>query len=229
MINQKYTRVFNTEHRPVETGALIADEGMALVFAKQGDSTVVRPSTGASGEIFAGVSMARNTPPLFMPFVFEGVVPADGVLELPRTPIADQILVRVAGTSIEVAAGDTVPTDATKVNLDDNEVRFHASQRGAEVFVQIMYEPTVTEARQVKGDVPVGGLSTIAQSVTGVITKGDVATTYFDASADFSSAIQVRLGADGIFTTTGSGTLIPGVTVQQAPSAASPVLVLNIK
>lgn len=227
MIQQKYTRVFNTEHRPVETGVIIPDEGIALVYVKEAERTVVRPSTGAAGERFAGLSLARNAPPLFMPFVFEGAVEG-GVLELPRTPIAGQILVRIGDTKMTINASDEVPAEANAVSLDDNKVRFHADHAGEALFVQMMYEPTVTEARTYQGDAPVGGLPSSAQGIIGMITKGDVATSYYDASADWSGALTCKLGPDGVLTTSGAGAEAKDVTILTAPTAANPLLVINI-
>lgn len=228
MIQQKYTRVFNTEHRPVETGAVFVEEGLAAVFVKEGDKTVVRPSTGAAGEIFAGLSLSRNSPPLFVPLVLEDTVQS-AELELPRTPVAGQILVRVGNDALTIEASDEAPADANSVSLDDNILRFHESAIGKERLVQFIYEPTVTEARQYMGDVPVGGLPSSAQGVIGLITKGDVATSRYDASVDWSGAFTARLGADGNLTTTGPGSEARGLTVVQAPTAANPLLVVNLK
>lgn len=227
MIEQKYTRIFNTEHRPVETGVVIPDEGVSLVYAKEAERTVVRPSTGAAGEIFAGLSMSRNAPPLFVPFVLEDVL-GSVEMELPRTPMAGQILVRVGGTKMTINASDAAPTAATAVSLDDNNLIFHADHVGEEVLVQFMYEPTVVEARQYNGDVPVGGLSSSARGIIGVVTRGDVATSYFDASADWSSAMKAKLGPDGLLTTAGSGEEARGLTIISAPTAANPMLVVNL-
>lgn len=227
MIEQKYTRIFHTEHRPVETGVVIPDEGVTLVYAKEGERTVVRPSTGTSGEIFAGLSMSRNAPPLFVPLVLDSVLEEAG-LELPRTPMAGQILVRVGGTKVTVNAATSAPADATSVSLDDNNLVFHADHVGEDIFIQFMYEPTVIEARQFNGDVPVGGLSSSARGIIGVVTRGDVATSYFDASADWSSALRAKLGADGVLTTAGSGEEAGGLTIINAPTAANPMLVVNL-
>lgn len=226
MIEQKYTRVFNTEHRPVETGAVIPDEGVCLVFVKEGERTVVRPSTGAAGEKFAGLSMSRNAPPLFIPFVLESVVDSD-VIELPRTPMAGQILVRVNGAALTINAGSSAPAEATAVNVDDRNIYFHASHVGADLFVQMMYEPTVSEARRLNGDAPVGGLSSSSQGIIGVVTRGDVATSYFDASVDWAGALSANLGPDGTLTVGGTGA-DAGITVIQAPTAANPTLVVSL-
>lgn len=227
MIEQKYTRIFHTEHRPVETGVVIPDEGVSLVYVKEAERTVVRPSTGAAGEIFAGLSMSRNAPPAFIPFVLEDAVNGASI-ELPRTPMASQILVRIGGAKMTINASDAAPTANTSVSLDDNVLRFHADHDGEDLFIQMMYEPTVVEARQYNGDVPVGGLSSSARGIIGVVTRGDVATTYFDASADWSGAMKAKMGPDGLLTTAGSGAEARGVTVISAPTAANPLLVVNL-
>lgn len=224
MIEQKYTRIFHTEHRPVETGALFEDEGMAAVFVKEGDQTVVRPSTGAAGEKFAGVSTSRNAPPLFVPYVFEGVL-SSLEMELPRIPLTGQILVKLDGTKLTIVASDTAAEN--EVVLDANKLTFEAGSEGKTVFIQMMYEPTVAEARQFKGDLPVGNLSSSAQGIIGLVTRGDVSTTYFDASADWSGAMDANLGADGKFTVGGSGADAK-VTVVAAPSSTNPSLVLRL-
>lgn len=226
MLNQKYTRIFNNEHRQLETGASVPDEGIALVFVKEGAQTVVTQSKGVAGELFAGVSQARNTPPLFVPFVYEGIINQAEGLELPRLPITGQILVRIDGSAATIGAG--APGAAGTVQLNGQQLNFHSGDNEKEIFVQFMYEPTVTEARQFKGDVAVGGLSSLAQGVIGVITRGDVSTNYFNAADDWSSALQVKLGADGKFTTSGTGVTLPNVVVMNAPSGENPLLTLRI-
>lgn len=226
MINQKYTRVFDTENRPLETAAAVVDEGIAMVFVKEGNRTVVTQSKGVADEIFAGISLARNTPPSFVPFVYEGVVDNETGLELPRLPMAGQILVRIDGDAATVGAD--APSAAGSVQLEDQKLNFHADDSGKELFVQFMYEPTVNEARQFKGDVAVGGLASAAQGIIGLITRGDVSTSYFSAADDWSSALQVKLGADGKFTTGGPGVTLPNVTVLEAPSGENPMLTLRL-
>lgn len=225
MLLQKYTRLFLTEHRKVETGIRLTEEGQALVNVKEGNETVVRPSTGAAGEIFAGVSLTRNTPPGTLPWVGEGKVPASLSIELPRLPMAGQILVRLGSDVAEVVAG--APT-AGQVQLVGQVLTFHADDEGDVYTVQMQYEPTLTEARQIVGDHPIGGISAAHQGVVGVVTRGELATTFFDASADFSSALRVKLGPDGRFTTTGTGTELTNVTVISAPSSDNSALVLRV-
>lgn len=226
MIDQKSTRVFDTKFAPVETGFVFEDEGMAAVYVREGDKTVVKASTGVSGEVFAGITQSRNIPPKFAPAVIEGVIPAGGVIELPRIPVVGQILVKIAGAAKTVGAG--APADATAVQLTGANINTFTGEAGKAYVIQFHYEPTVAEARTFVGDAPVGGLSSSAQGVIGLYKRGEIATSYFDASVDWSGAITVKLGADGMFTTTGSGTELTNAVVAKAPSAGSPVLVLDL-
>lgn len=226
MLIQKYTRQFMNEHRKVESGALIAEEGQALVNVKEGLETVVRPSTGASGEVFAGVSMTRNSPPTILPWIAEAVVPSSLSVELPRLPVSGQILVKLGTAKATLVAG--APAAEGEVQLIGQRLNFFAGSENTPYFIQMAYEPTQAEAAQLLGNMPIGGISAQVQGVVGVITRGDIATTFYDASADFQGALKVNLGADGKFTVGGSGTKVAEATVITAPSAENTALVLRL-
>lgn len=227
MLDKKLTRIYNRSiHRPVETGAIFEDEGIAAVYAKENGITVVRPSTGANGEVFAGFSLSRNTPPTFNNIFVEGIVPESGVLELARIPVNGQFLIRNnAGAALTVTA--EAPAAATEAWLDGQKVTVDDSLKGKAYSLQYRYEMSVAEAKLVVGDAPMGGLSSSDQGIIGLLIEADVATSYFDASVDWTNAVTVRLGAGGVLTTKGSGTVIPGVVVLQAPSAGSPFLLVG--
>lgn len=230
MLNQKYTRIFETDHRAVQPGVVIEEEGIALVFVKENGKTFVRPSTGAAGEIFAGFSHSRNSPPHFLPRVVDSRVPDSGIVDLHRIPVSGQILVKVAGQAVTVGAN--APTAANEVQLVGEKLFFFTGTpaagsdpavpgvQGQELYVQFIYEPTITEARTIIGDAPIGGLPSTPQEVIGVITRAsDVGTTYYDASVDWSNVMHPRLGVDGRLTSGGQGTLLSNVIVQSTPVA----------
>lgn len=230
MLVQKYSRIFNTEHRAVEPGVVIEEEGVALVFTKDSaGNTVVRPSTGASGEIFAGFSQTRNAPPRFLPRVIsEVVVPQSGVVDLARIPVVGQILVKIGGDVATISAN--APAAQGEVQLSGQKLFFFKSKpaegsnpavegdEGQELYVQFLYEPTVSEARTILGDGPIGGLPSSAQESIGVITRAEqIGTTYYDASKDWTGVYNPKLGADGRLTTDGNGTTLTNVIVMGAP------------
>lgn len=226
MIVQKYTRLFLTEHRKVESGVIIQEEGQALINVKENGETVVRPSVGASGELFAGIAMTRNAPPTVLQWVGQGVIGDTKAIEVPRLPILGQVLVKIGNTvaTLEAAA----PAAAGEAQVAGQVISFHADDIGKAYLVQMAYEPSMAEAAQILGNMPIGGISASYQGVTGVITRGEVATTFYDASSDWSTAMQVKLGADGRFTTTGLGAVVPGVTVINAPSSENSALTLRV-
>lgn len=226
MLVQRYTRLFLTEHRPVEQGLNLTEEGIALVAVKQGNDTVVKPSTGAAGEVFAGFSLSRNSPPATLPWVGEFHVPATLNAELPRQPLAGQILVRLDNEALTVVAN--APADVTEVQVVGTVLTFHADAEKGKCFIQMQYEPTVNEARTIIGDGPIGGVASGAMDQIGIITRGEVATTLFDASADFSKAMYPNLGANGVLTVGGAGVQLTNVQILSAPSAENSALVVRV-
>lgn len=215
MIVQKYSRLFRTEHFDVQAGVVIEEEGTALVFVQEGGKTVVRPSTGAAGEVFAGFSQSRNSPPTYIPHAFNSAVPASLVVELPRTPLAGQILVKLDGVKADIVAG--APAASGEVQLVANVLTFHADDAASALYVQFIYEPTLAEARTILGDMPIGGLASTYQGVIGATLHGTVATTMYDASVDWSGVVNPTLGVDGRLTVGGVGTKLTNVQVMQTP------------
>lgn len=213
---QKLTRLFRTEHQPVQAGVIIEEEGTALVYVSENGLTVVRPSTGAADEVFAGFSLSRNSPPSYLPHAFQSSVPESLVIELPRTPLTGQILVKVAGVKLEIVAG--APVAADEVQLAGRDLVFFAGQSKKSLFVQFVYEPTMAEARTILGDMPIGGLASSAQGIIGIALHGEIGTTMYDASADWTGVINPNLGVDGRLTVGGTGTKLTNVTVMAQPS-----------
>lgn len=231
MLVQKYTRSFNTEHRAVEPGIVIEEEGVALVFSKVNGKTYVKPSTGAANEVFAGFSLSRNSPPRYLPKVMaDVVVPQSGVVDLGRIPMVGQILVKIGGEVATVSANP--PADNGEVQLEGQKLFFFQSvpaeganpaivgDEGQELYVQFIYEPTYTETRTILGDGPIGGLPSGPREIIGVTTRAEqLGTTYYHAGKDWSGVIHPKLGVDGRLTTDGTGTTLTNVIVMEAPLA----------
>lgn len=227
MLQQRTTRIVRTRHNPVLSGEVIQEEGMALVYEKEDGITKVKKSAGAAGEIFAGVSLSRNSPPAVLPFVQAEAIPASLSVQLVRTPITGQLLVKVGGTQVTV--GTTAPADATAVQLVGSTLTFFAGEAGKEVSAQFLYTPTVIEARTVIGDVQIGGLASTAQGIIGTLHDAEFGTNMYDAGADWSAAFYVKTAPGGMFTVGTAADHTPGVIVKEAPSAANPFLVLAVQ
>lgn len=222
----KYTRVFHTEHQDVLSGIAIQEEGIALVFEKENGMTKVKPSTGSAGEIFAGVSLARNVPPEFVPNVEEFVIGAGLTQTLVRPPLAGQCLIKV--DNVQKTVVSSAPANAGEVQLVGNVLTFYTGENGKTATTQYMYEPSVTEAPHFVGDAIIGGLAFRSMEVIGSVVRGTISTNYFDAAVDWTSAMQVRLGVNGKFTTAGSGTIVPNATVMNAPGLDDPFLTIRL-
>lgn len=222
MLNFKVTRFSdsNASFQPVATGVVVAEDGVALVYAKESGDTKVQPSTGVAGEVYAGVSLSRNTPPNQVPAYEEFVIPASGSVQLNRTPVAGQLSVK------GFALGSGAPA-AGEVKITADTLQFNTADAGKVATAQYLYEPTVAEAATIIGQGPIGGPPSSALGVVGVLEKGEFGTSFFDASVDWTDALAVNLGAGGKFTVGGSGTRVPGLVVKNAPNAGNPFLVLK--
>lgn len=228
MLVQKYTRFHSTEHRDVEPGVIIEEEGVALVYSHVGNKTYVKPSTGAANEVFAGFSLSRNSPPRFLPRVMDNlVVPESGVVELNRVPLTGQILVKIAGDvqtiSANAPAAGTVQLVGSKLFFftgtpQDGVTPAVPGDQGHELYIQFVYEPSVNEARTIIGDAPIGGLPSSYQERIGVTARSEaIGTTCYDASKDWSGVTHPKLGVDGKLTTDGTGTTLTMCIVMGGP------------
>lgn len=225
MLQLRETRLTYTKHENVLSGVVVQEEGMALVYVKENGETKVQPSTGAAGEVFAGVSFSRNVAPASAPFVQEFAIPASGKLELVRTPIAGQLNVKLGNSQLTVVSG--APADADEVQLSGRTLTFFAGVTGS-AAAQFQYTPTVVEARAMLGDGPHGGLSSTSQAVIGTIKNATIATNFYDASQDFSDAMFVKTGPAGTFVPGTANDHIEGVIVKNAPNASNPFLILSL-
>ena len=227
MLQLHETRIARTKHEVVLSGVQIQEEGMALAFVKENGETKVQPATGAAGEVFAGLSYSRMTSPAEYPHVQEGIVDADGIIELDRAPIGGQLFAKVGGNGLEILTSGT--PDAGKAVVSGTTLNVGTNLAGQSYFVQYLFNPSVVEARQIAGDAPIGGLSSSAQGVIGTLKDATAGTTFFDASVDWSSALFVKLAAGGKLTVGSPSNHIPNAVVKNTPQAGSPFLVLSFK
>ena len=226
MLNMFNTRIVDSIASPVVSGTIIAEEGMALVYEKENGATKVRPSQGVAGELFAGFSLSRNAPPTILADVGEDVASAENTV-LARTPLAGQLLVKVDGTKATIVAG--APAAAGEVQLAGDTLTYHADDYDKGVSFQYMYEPTITEARSIVGDLPQGvNLASTVMSNIGMITRGLICTNYFDASVDWTDVLKVNLGAGGMLTSGGAGPELRDVVVLNAPSSENSMLIVSL-
>lgn len=227
LLNQ--TRIHASTERKLSAGAVLKSEGAALVATYEDNELRVKPSEGKADEVFVGVAISAIASVTVAPKVEELVINKDNAtVELARLPITDKdIAVKVDGKSIEVG---TTTVDATHAKLEKLKLTFDDSLKGKTAVVTYRFSPNAEELYVVQGEQRPGVHVATALGQTGVITAGEVLTSEFDVAADWTpkanGQIEVRLGANGLFTTTGTGTKLNAV-VTRLPVAGSPYLGLQ--
>jgi len=233
MLNYRNTIFTQTDSSPVAQGELINEEGAALVILREGDKAVIKQSTGAADEIFAGFSYERTRRPTILAAIHEATLAAvDGkvMVRLERTPEPGKLAVWVGGSAITVEVGADVPTDTSTVNLDGSDLIFHLDAAGEDVRVQFLYEPTVSEARTHGDGTEFNQTPASADvGVCGRIVGGTISTNYFDIEADWADETKLHpsLGADGRLTIGGSGTELTNLIIKEAPNSESAFLTVE--
>ena len=225
-----YSQTFQNKSAQADivTGASFKEEGVAAVFSREDNGQVkIKPSTGAAGEVFAGFTVERNVPPEFLPQVETHVASTDGT-QLFRNPIVGQLGV----TGADVEAGPTA-SEAGKVAIENGKVSYHADDiaDGVEFTFTYHFTATIEDARALGGDSWYVNLASAETNRIGYIKGGEIGTTLFDATADWSdpSVMHPSLGANGMLTVGGSGTKLTNLVIKQAPNAGSPFLVVEMK
>lgn len=230
MLNLNAQYIAKTDFAPLATAVQMEEEGQAMVYIKEDGKTVVQPSAGVKGETFAGFSMSRAIPPHWLPKVEEFFFDKnDPVYRCVRVPVAGKYLITIDGAKATVATNGSKPADAGHADLVREELRLADADHGKKIAIQYMYEPTVNEALEATGDLPHGGLAGNKMGQCGLIVLGQIATSCFDASCDWTDVLHPNLGPDGILTVGGNGELLHNVVVQNAPSAEQEFLVLKVK
>lgn len=216
------TRQANSVELPIAIGAFVTAEGCALVADNTNGIFGAKPSTGAAGESFLGVSVSQQLPLLNYPKVEEKVQGASNVITLARIPSAGTSLVFNVTTGLPLV----VTTDYT---ISGKVVTLQAATLGATIRVTYKFVPDATEARAIQGDIYPGGATGTSLSQVGVLRSGPVYTTEYDGSVNWAVAAPViKLGANGLFTIGGSGITVDAA-VLQVPTSANPFLGLLLK
>lgn len=231
MLELYNSRVVESYSYTLARGIQLNEEGQPFNYVKQDGETVVAPAVTAG--LFAGISKLRQAPPSFVPVYEEVTVASDGTFDFRKMPYSDQVRVTLDGTALTyVAPGGTAPTASqyTFEQVGDRVIGTTAvANAGKKLALQYKYEPTVKEARLIDGDLWPGGQPENVDGVVTLVTKGDLATSFFDAGADWSTALYVTID-NGLFVPTAVvADAIPNVVVKNIPGANSPFLQLELR
>lgn len=221
MLYNPSTRIFHSGNHPLAAGAVLLDEGVAMVAASGG---TVKPSAGLADEKFVGIAIFQRGPIVSLPqyVEFTATVEADTV-KLPHKPLGGTLKVRVATSNLELD-----PANYTYDSATDN-LTFKLDGLNVGVVVGFEYSPTALETRVLQGDVQPGGTVPAHHTFTGVLYKGAVFTSHFEVADDWANAsLPIRLGANGKFTTQGTGAIVDA-WITGVPSPSLPFLGLELR
>lgn len=230
MLNLSETRIGKSFSRTIATGVTIDQEGTPLVYARQGDDTVVIPATANTTDIFAGVALTRNNSLTRATFVEIVKVPhqAPYTIVLQNTPnsFGTMRITAVGGSATHYAQANP-PVAGTSVTLTGATLTFASGDADISLEVAYSYTPSVMQAIQAQGQAPAGGLPSTNLGVIGVINQGDISTNMYDTACDWSSSLTVNV-SNGLFTTA-AGSPVPGATILRAPTGISSSLILSLR
>lgn len=213
-----FTKIADSGESFTAPGAVILAEGQALVRANTTASAGVLPSTGTATDIFVGFSLAGTSaapfPEAYTNKVEEFTVPSTGNITLSLTPVAGQVFV------FDNTTGDAIPTPTVVGS------QVTGLTPGDDVSVTYKYAMSVVQATVFQGNIQPGGYSGGYVGQIGVITRGVIYTSEFDASADWSATPSIWLAPNGQITTLANkganAVQIPGAYVVAIPGQDQP-------
>lgn len=224
MIYFPNTHVMTAVSRDVTPGNKITAEGAALVYDTDVAGTV-RLST-SSTERFAGISIDAVTPVTTVPMIEDVTSGAGGLIVLKNPPVLGTMRVTRSDTNVTLTAGATA--DATHYKISStNPNGIEVTEPNMPVTVAYTYSPTAYQLPSIQGDITPGGPAGQYIGAISVITHGDVFTDRYDTSGDWSSAVGVTIGANGLFFPVTVGGL-NNVAIIKKPNSSSAYLGLTL-
>jgi len=223
MLNLTQTRIRASEELPFDTAATNSTVGCILV---QGSSVgTVKPGTGASGELFVGVSLSQPLSLTNYPRVESLTVNASNQITLSRTPLGSTLRLIDSSNANTVQTAGTPASNANQYSISGTTVTLNSATQGHAILATYQYSPTTLEARTLQGDVQPGGAASLTIGTVGVIRAGTVYTTEYDTTVDWTAANPaIKCGSSARFTIGGSGASVPNAQVIQAPSTSDALL-----
>lgn len=234
MLLMTKTRIVDSiERATVSTG--VTAEGQPLVADYTGGVFSVKPAGGNANEQFVGIARAQQLSLTKATKVEVLTVGASLVVTLSKIPLAyTSLRLRDVTAGADLAVDSTGPASAILALLDTGTatVHFHSTQQGHVIEFTYRYVPSTIDALALQGNIPAGGAASLILDSVEVLQVGDVYTSEFDPTADYtdeSKAICTMAGA--LFTNASPGggkVAVPNAVVIEVPSADSPYLGLRI-
>ena len=197
--------------KAVATGATVAKEGLALIAVMEGGVEKVKPSTGAADEKFVGFSLLTNITPDVLNNFVEATIPAASPYTVTiehSNIVSGQIVANDLTAGGQLTLGDPATND-DQFSFNNGVLTFAAARANHVIVIGYRYYPTVLEAQSTYYEGSINnGAAQLFNRVAVAVGPGEFYTTEYDVTTDWTSVTDVRLGANGIITGAGSGTVI---------------------
>lgn len=201
-------------------------EGSAVGSVTENGISVVRPTAG-SNEAFAGVCINRLKFPTFRVIV-ETLSVAALTATLSFTPQSStEILIKNAA-GVALVAGDPAVA-AGNYSITGNVLTLNSALNDTNITVTYKKTLTVLEAERFWGhgvQIAPRESSALTGSVS-VLRRGKVFLDNFNAASDWAAGGVVYAAANGIFTKTNTGIVVPSARILNVPSTDVPFLGLE--
>jgi hypothetical protein len=231
MFDLKRTHTDSTLKRSLAAGTVISQEGVLVcAVIEDGVEKAALVASPAGSEKVIGFTKTADSQPSRTSNVEEVKVPATGALvaQLSKTNlVASRVraINSATGVALTVITTGTPASGEVLVVLATGALTFHADQAGIKAKFTYLYDLTINQSKQMFGERHINNRD--LHSEFGEIELGsgygELYTDQFDASADWSTAGAIKLGANGILTKSGSGPTL-NLVVVSVPSAEHPLL-----
>lgn len=216
--------------QPLYSLAPAIEEGMALCGVME--ETLFKATilaAPAATDVFLGLAYNYYTSPSTIINIETITVPAAPgpyTVQLGNLPIAPDTTMLVRDSTGQVYAHNNAH-GANQFSDAAGLITLDASAAGKVLTFTYSYSPTMQQAAYLFGDGVAGhtGASAVTGTI-GLIRRGLVYTSNFDPMVDWTANPVMKVGANGVITSTGNGPEIPGY-IYEVPSSDSPYLGLN--
>lgn len=203
MLYLPLTKIQDSTEMFTAPGAIFQAEGQAVVRTNTAQPAGVLPSTGTATDVFQGFVLAGTSaapfPEGYTNKVETFLVPSTGAVTLSFMPISGQVSVFDNTTNTAVTSPTVAGKQVTGLTAGDT------------VTVTYKFVMTAVQARTLQGDVQPGGYSGAYVGQVGVVTRGVIYLSEFDASKNWAAATSIKLAANGQITDqSGTGVTVPG-------------------
>ncbi len=229
MIDLKKTHMDATLGRSLAAGTIVEQEGVLLcAVIEDGVEKAAIVAAPAGTEKVIGFAKTADSQPARTSNVEEVKVPASGALtaQLSKTNlVVGRVRAMVGATALTIITAGVPASGEVLVAHATGALTFHADQASAKVKVTYLYDLTINQSKQMFGERHINNRDLHAEfgQIEIGTGNGELYTDQFDASADWTTAGAIKLGANGILTKSGSGPTLDLVVVS-VPSAESPLL-----